>query len=872
MSAPSTQPRLVVADPDLLPTREVEAARAARLLEPGHSVVLVGHPGEGRSTVAREVFQLLGVQAPASLRCSRRTTAAQLLEWFDRQLTNGFGVLEDAEALSADLSDLLEDLVLDTRLSVLLTADAVAMRSEASFDTASAVGILNDLWRRRFLDRVDLGRLPFDEARTRVRSVVPPATFDALQEATLTRMAGGSLALARDMAEDMSAAPESAPRFIPRAWSTGYTLSARTLHRIAARFRDQSDDLYKTCILLHQVGPLEYSTAARLFGPELISGLESCGALALLGKDDFTEVTSSSALAAGLLSDHRCANLSEDRERLLEAIRRLVMSGVPVGDSTALVLARWLVDSGKDDAPELGPLFVQAASKAVRHGWPAPALTLTKVATALGLESSARPVRWQALMLEDRHEEVLAEARELAEHRPEALDPVHVHRMSAAASWLPHPPAWLVGYLRGPLQKQDPALSLLMRILLGDAESTTDQLAELEAFGHALDQPTSIRLSTLALCITRYMSAGQLAALERCIQAGRGLRGTIRGSVTPAKTLDREAKLLFDTACSAAQVLAGLDPAGVERVAEEMVQGAISIGPDSGRFPAASAAYLQAIIAYNRGDAATARVNIAAAMQLLDRTTFATSIGYMAVLSLELASGGGETEVDAELLGEHLALTHRTHPRLTSPVRTLAEAVGSPVSLEESTHRPGWAVITRAHQEVLAGRLSANEALAHLPAALLEQDLPASKAQLRHLQALASGDPEELLDAAAALTGVGKYGAARHALAQARQHFLAHRQTARANDCAERLGNLPIPDSGIPGAVSPAMIPAGLTQREYEVCLLVGEGLTNPQISERLFLSVRTVESHVLQARAKLRAPRRKDIPERLLRIMQGRG
>jgi len=37
-------------------------------------------------------------------------------------------------------------------------------------------------------------------------------------------------------------------------------------------------------------------------------------------------------------------------------------------------------------------------------------------------------------------------------------------------------------------------------------------------------------------------------------------------------------------------------------------------------------------------------------------------------------------------------------------------------------------------------------------------------------------------------------------------------------------------------------------------------------------LAVRTVESHVLQARAKLRAPRRKDIPERLLRIMQGRG
>lgn len=58
--------------------------------------------------------------------------------------------------------------------------------------------------------------------------------------------------------------------------------------------------------------------------------------------------------------------------------------------------------------------------------------------------------------------------------------------------------------------------------------------------------------------------------------------------------------------------------------------------------------------------------------------------------------------------------------------------------------------------------------------------------------------------------------------------------------------------------------PAGLTHRELEICLLVAQGLSNLQIGERLYLSVRTVESHVLQARAKLRAPRRRDIPERL--------
>jgi DNA-binding CsgD family transcriptional regulator/tetratricopeptide (TPR) repeat protein len=39
--------------------------------------------------------------------------------------------------------------------------------------------------------------------------------------------------------------------------------------------------------------------------------------------------------------------------------------------------------------------------------------------------------------------------------------------------------------------------------------------------------------------------------------------------------------------------------------------------------------------------------------------------------------------------------------------------------------------------------------------------------------------------------------------------------------------------------------PAGLTSRQLEVCRLLGQGLTNAEIAERLVLSVRTVDSHV---------------------------
>jgi two-component system, NarL family, response regulator NreC len=68
------------------------------------------------------------------------------------------------------------------------------------------------------------------------------------------------------------------------------------------------------------------------------------------------------------------------------------------------------------------------------------------------------------------------------------------------------------------------------------------------------------------------------------------------------------------------------------------------------------------------------------------------------------------------------------------------------------------------------------------------------------------------------------------------------------------------PQLGARLAVEPEGPPAGLTPRELEVLRLVAGGYTNPEIAERLVISIRTVETHRAAIYRKLGATSRAEL------------
>ncbi|WP_449277729.1 LuxR C-terminal-related transcriptional regulator [Leucobacter sp. GX24907] len=151
------------------------------------------------------------------------------------------------------------------------------------------------------------------------------------------------------------------------------------------------------------------------------------------------------------------------------------------------------------------------------------------------------------------------------------------------------------------------------------------------------------------------------------------------------------------------------------------------------------------------------------------------------------------------------------------------------------------------------------------------EGLPERTSIRMHLEALKQQNPLALMRAAAALEASGFWAPAAYAMQEARRIFLRRRASGSVTAADARIAALQAETARRVAWFDPESLTSTprerLTPRENETAQLAAEGLSNREIAERMNCSVRTVESHLSQARAKLGVTNREDLGARLHRL-----
>jgi DNA-binding NarL/FixJ family response regulator len=874
-----------------------------RWLTAGTSAVVTGSVGSGRSHVAGRVADALTRGGLTVIRAHASTP--DLADVLRRVIDPVPGlrsphplpaakpvvVVDDAHLMPAELRTALADARAGDRCTLLVTVDDTAgdarqLRGRdadggpASARTAQAAHEILGLWRNGYAERLDLAPLDPAEVDAMIDSIAGSVALDQATRVQIQRRSGGRPFLVRELAFEALEAGGTARTVTGYAFPSPHAPRARILDLVSSRVSMLGDDERSTLILLARLDGVPYQRAARLFGETILRVLGARGLARVQGQGDMI-------LRADLL-EAEAALARTDPDAVDGLTRRVVGSllqeaayGVPLSPKESLLIARTLTEDGRREAAErygagtLAAVHLVAARLANDVGMTHDALAFAEIARDGGSVAYAACEQARALTVlgnPGRASEVL-ESLDPAQLTPaERVETLHrlVLSTHAAMPGTDRVRRLLDGILHGPDADPD---ARAQAAVIGSAMSLglMEWEAALAAARDAAALTTSplVRLRAQRSVVIALGHLGRGAELGDEIDAGLGLvseHADRRG--TYDDLLLEEARLELLSASAVSRRLCRLDLPDLERELDAWVESAIA--QDAQWFiPVLGAITGGVALDLGRLDRAEAELTLADDRLIgPDIGTWRLWIGMQRARVLALR---GRTD-EAERLA--VSIAHRADPRYPYQ-RMLAEGVR--VEILAARGRPEEAAtllldlgdLSGEAHALRAGMLFRAWALGSTDPRLADgarrvrerTDIPALHGMAEVVEGSRTGDAALVEQGVGTLEEAGLHHQARHACEELIRMLadddagLARARAALAR-IQGRIDRVAPPTETTP--VAPVLDVSTLTRRELEVGVLAAQGLSNREIAGRLFLSVRTVESHLYQARAKLGAPSRR--------------